>query len=110
MLQKSWHKDYCVKLSTKHQHGIYSGETYTCITGKSHQGNKVSGKVGGTLKRGWTAKTEQEAESGNKNGKNVAEWVNELPIRKRGTIFQVDVTNVVSYASYVEFRTQNKKS
>lgn len=72
-----------------------------------------SGKVGGTLRRGWTAKTMQEAESG--SGKTVSQekitaWVKELPIKHIGSTIQIDVTNVVTYASYVEFRTQNKKS
>lgn len=68
-----------------------------------------SGKQGGTLRRGWTAKTEEEAKNGkgkgNKTKEEVEAWVNELPIKKRGNVFQIDVTNVVYYASYVEFRT-----
>lgn len=70
-----------------------------------------SGKVGGTLRRGWTAKTEQEAKAGNNKGKDISSWVNQLPIKKIGNIFQIDVTNVVNYSSYVEFghRTRNHK-
>lgn len=68
-----------------------------------------SGYVGGTLRRGWTAKTEQEAELG--RGKDVSGWVNELSIKHIGNTFQIDVTNVVNYASYVEYghRTRGHK-
>lgn len=68
-----------------------------------------TGKIGGTLRRGWTAKTEQEAETG--KGKDVSSWVNELSIKHIGNIFQIDVTNVVNYASYVEYghRTRGHK-
>lgn len=74
-----------------------------------------SGKLGGTLRRGWTARTEEEAKNGkgkgNKNQEEITAWVNELPIKRKGNIFQIDVTNVVSYASYVEYghRTRNHK-
>lgn len=75
--------------------GIYSG----------------SGKVGGTLRRGWTSKTETDAEGGTNKGKDVSSWINELPIKHIGNTFQVDVTNVVNYASYVEYghRTRGHK-
>lgn len=65
-----------------------------------------SGKIGGTLRRGWTAKTEQEAKNGTgKTAGNdkIESWVNELPVKHIGNVFQVDVTNVVNYASYVEY-------
>lgn len=34
--------------------GDYSGDSYTCASGEQHKGHKVPGKVGGTLRRGWT--------------------------------------------------------
>lgn len=74
-----------------------------------------SGKLGGTLRRGWTAKEEEEAKNGkgkgNKTQEEIMAWVNELPIKKKGNVFQIDVTNVVSYSSYVEHghRTRNHK-
>ena len=34
--------------------GDYSGDSYTCASGHTHKGQKVRGKVGGTLRRGWT--------------------------------------------------------
>ena len=63
---------------------------------------KASGKKGGTLRRGWTARTEQEAASrgGNSNAKAYAQA---LPIKKQGGNYLVEVINPVHYASYVEF-------
>lgn len=68
-----------------------------------------TGKKGGTLRRGWTAKTEIEASSG---GKTTAKaYVNTLPITKSGNMIQIEIINPVHYASYVEFghRTRNHK-
>lgn len=65
---------------------------------------KSTGKKGGTLRRGWTAKTEQEAAGGSGDGRNkVASYVNALPVFKRGRTFYIEVINPVHYASYVEF-------
>lgn len=113
--------------------GDYSGDKYITKTGKerhrsyktinftTNTGQKVSfkaktsGKLGGTLRKGWTAKTEEEAKNGkgkgNKTQEEIMAWVNELPIKKKGNIFQIDVTNVVYYSSYVEngHRTRNHK-
>lgn len=61
--------------------GDYSGDSYLCASGEQHKGNKVPGKVGGTLRRGWTAGE----------------------IRKEGDTYKVIVSNPVEYASYVEF-------
>lgn len=73
--------------------GVYAGE----------------GKNGGTLRRGWTAVTHAEAESGgNANAKAYAE---SLSIKKVGNFYEVEIINPVNYASYVEFghRTRNHK-
>ena len=65
---------------------------------------KSTGKKGGTMRRGWTAKTEQEAAGGSGDGRNkVASYVNALPVFKRGRTFYIEVINPVHYASYVEF-------
>lgn len=65
---------------------------------------KNTGKKGGTLRRGWTAKTEQEAVNGSGNGMNkMTAYVNALPVFKRGRTFYIEVINPVHYASYVEF-------
>lgn len=63
-----------------------------------------SGKVGGTLRRGWTSKTHAEAASGKgKNGKPIKEYVASLPVRKVGNYYIIQIINPVEYASYVEF-------
>ena len=69
--------------------GDYSGDSYTCASGEQHNGYKVPGKVGGTLRRGWTAGE----------------------IRKEGSVYIIDIVNPVEYAPYVEYghRTANHK-
>ena len=64
------------------------------------QYKKGSGKVGGTLRRGWTA------------GKKRADFIEGIQVNKRGSIYEVVIKNSVEYASYVEFghRTRNHKS
>lgn len=66
-----------------------------------------SGKVGGTLRRGWTAKTEAEAMGG--GGADVKGYVDSLTIVKSGDLYHVEIINPVHYASYVEYghRTRN---
>jgi hypothetical protein len=68
-----------------------------------------SGKVGGTLRRGWTAKTEEEAKSGGKS--NATNYARSLPITKTGNMYEIEIINPVHYASYVEYghRTRNHK-
>lgn len=68
-----------------------------------------SGKVGGTLRRGWTAATESEAESGGRS--NAKQYVESLRVTKIGNVYQIDIINPVHYASYVEFghRTRGGK-
>ena len=60
-----------------------------------------SGKVGGTLRRGWTGK----------QSKNAAEYANSLPIRREGKDIVIEIINPVEYASYVEYghRTRGHK-
>ena len=63
-----------------------------------------SGKVGGTLRRGWTSKTHAEAASGKgKNGKPIKEYVASLPVRKVGGYYIIKIINPVEYSAYVEF-------
>lgn len=68
-----------------------------------------SGKKGGTLRRGWTAKSEEEAKSGGKA--DVNGFVDKVKITKTGNVYQVKIINPVEYASYVEYghRTRNHK-
>lgn len=60
---------------------------------------KGSGKKGGTLRRGWGAKTAAEA----------ASYANSLSVTKSGTTYTIEIINPVEYASYVEYghRTAN---
>ena len=60
-----------------------------------------SGKVGGTLRRGWT---------GEKNASG-ANYAKSLHVNKVGNDYVIDIVNPVEYASYVEFghRTRDHK-
>lgn len=63
---------------------------------------KASGKKGGTLRRGWTAKSQEEAAGGGKKADAKA-YANALPVIKQGRNYYIQVINPVEYASYVEF-------
>ncbi|MCD8090945.1 MAG: HK97 gp10 family phage protein [Clostridiales bacterium] len=90
--------------SKKHK----KGDVYTKKVNKS-------GKTGGTLRRGWTASSAEEATEG--SGKKLlsveqaTEYVNSLEIKKNGDMFSIEIINPVEYASYVEYghRTPNHK-
>lgn len=58
-----------------------------------------SGKVGGTLRRGWTA------------GKSASSYVNSLTIQHVGNEYIIEITNPTEYSPYVEFghRTRDHK-
>ncbi len=66
------------------------GDTYTRRTG--------SPKLGGTLRRGWTAGVEQ----------NASTFARSLPIEKNGDVYTIIVQNTVAYAAYVEFGHRQK--
>lgn len=70
-----------------------------------------SGKNGGTLRRGWTAKTHAEAESGSGKGGNTLSFAQGLQVTKRGNVYELEVINPVEYAAYVEYghRTRDHK-
>lgn len=80
------------------------GDTYT---------KKInpSGKKGGTLRRGWTSKTHEEAASGSGKGENAKAYADSLTINHIGNVLQIEIVNPVEYASYVEYghRTANHK-
>lgn len=63
------------------------------------------GYMGGTLCRGWTAKTEAEAKSGDgsPSASQASRYAKKLPIEKSGDYYIIRVINPVEYASYVEF-------
>jgi hypothetical protein len=69
--------------------------------GKTINGEQGTEHMGGTLRRGWTARTEQEAESG--TNKNPAQYAQSLRITKTGNVYQIEIINPVHYASYVEY-------
>lgn len=60
-----------------------------------------SGKTGGTLRRGWTAATEAEAEG--RGNSNARAYVDSLKVNKVGGVYEIEIVNPVSYASYVEY-------
>ena len=67
---------------------------------------KGSGKVGGTLRRGWTAKG-----SDSKGNGDVAGFLNGLEVTESEGTYTVTLTNPVEYAQYVEYghRTRGGK-
>lgn len=65
------------------------------------EGKKYTVKSGGTLRRGWTAGTESEAESGTEQDPTT--YANSLRIFKFSNNYIIVVENPVKYASYVEY-------
>lgn len=72
---------------------------------------KGSGKKGGTLRRGWTSKTHEEAAGGTGKGSIAAgkAYADSLKVNHFGNFLVIEIVNPVEYASYVEFghRTAN---
>lgn len=72
-----------------------------------------SGKKGGTLRRGWTSKTHEEAVggSGKSSGAVGKAYADSLKINHFGNTLVIEIVNPVEYASYVEYghRTANHK-
>lgn len=62
-------------------------------------GKYTDGRVGGTLRRGWTGEQKQSANA----------YTDSLKVYKRGNAYVIDIVNPVEYASYVEYghRTRN---
>lgn len=56
---------------------------------------------GGTLRRGWTSKTEAEAQKGTVGSAEGHAMT--LDVNKVGALYQIEVINPVNYASYVEY-------
>lgn len=55
----------------------------------------------GTLRRGWTVDTHEEAAAGKKVG--VKQWCDEVKVKKQGNTYVLNVINPVDYASYYEY-------
>ena len=87
------------KRNSKHHN---KGDTYT---------KKVnpSGKMGGTLRRGWTSKTYEEAQRGGKVSAKA--YADSLTIQHNGNMVVIEIVNPVEYASHVEYghRTADHK-
>ena len=78
--------------------------------GKVKQKNTVI-HTGGTLRRGWIAKSQNEAEAlkNNKPYENeIKEYVYKLRVEKLGQTYIVWLVNIVDYASYVEYGHRQK--
>lgn len=71
------------------------GETYTKRV-------NPSGKMGGTLRRGWTAQSHEEAAAGGSTP-NPTQYVDSLTINHTGNVLTIEIVNPVEYASYVEY-------
>lgn len=74
---------------------------------------KSSGKKGGTLRRGWTSKTHEEAVGGSGKSSVAAgkAYADSMKINHFGNTLVIEIVNPVKYASYVEYghRTANHK-
>lgn len=86
---------------------------FTTKDGKEVSFTPKSGMMGGTLRRGWTAKSEREAELSAvfNGGAGAKKYAESLAIKKTGNVYEIEIVNPVHYASYVEFghRTRNYK-
>lgn len=70
-------------------------------------GQYGDGKVGGTLRRGWTTSSQREAELSttfNASNNNINSFVDkQLKVKKQGKTYTIEVVNNVEYASYVNY-------
>lgn len=67
------------------------------------------GYVGGALRRGWTAKTQVEAENGEGDGtEKIEQTAKSLRISKSGDTYIAWIINPIEYSSYVEYGHRQK--
>lgn len=70
-------------------------------------------RVGGVLRRGWTAKSHREAElsAAFEGGSGLNKFAESITVKKSGFNYEIEIINPVEYASYVEYghRTRNHK-
>lgn len=87
--------------------------SFTTADGKQVNFIPKTGKKGGTLRRGWTAKNHEEAVSGKGKGSvsKGKSYADSLEINHNGNMLVIEIKNPVEYASYVEYghRTANHK-
>lgn len=89
-----------------------SGKSRSFLTAKYLRFNDTwDGYIGGTLRRGWIAKTHQEAESG--SGTPTAQdgmaYIQKLGVSKAGNVYSITLYNPVKYAPYVEYGHRQQK-
>jgi len=83
-----------------------SGKSRSFLTAEAARIEEYwGGYMGGTLRRGWIAKTEAEAQNGkgSPTAAQAAAYAQSLPVQKSGGRYTIQVVNPVKYASYVEF-------
>ena len=72
-----------------------------------------TGKVGGTLRRGWTSKDDKTALYATLfgGGESRKSYLNSISVTRQGDNYVIEIINPVEYASYVEYghRTANHK-
>ena len=66
---------------------------------------KSTEKNGGTLRRGWISKTQDETESrnGSPQKDEILDYVHGLKVIRSNEMIKIEIVNPVEYASYVEF-------
>ncbi len=92
--------------------GDYTKEIEVTAKRKSSKHNKGdvykkrvadgSGKTGGTLRRGWTSNSHEEAASGSGRGADPTGFASYLKVHHFGDTYVINIVNPVEYASYVE--------
>lgn len=65
---------------------------------KKGQAKKEVSHTGGTLRRGWTAKTQEEAQN---KQTDIQGFLNTIQVIKEGSNYKITLLNPVEYASYV---------
>lgn len=100
-------ESYIAQTTTRSGEKVFrkrKGKSYTLLTKAGQIREKYwSGYSGGTLRRGWTAKTEGQAAAGSGNGQDPYQYAQSLSIQKAGSNYIIEIINPVSYASYVEY-------
>ena len=81
--------------------GVKKGDALKSKSGKPRYNAHPSGKKGGTLRRGWTAATHEEAENGT-GDPDVTGFLSSVNVQKQGDDYVIEIINPVHYASYVE--------
>lgn len=89
-LQKKELKQFCEAVSKELAARLLAKVIKRTPVGQYPSG---SGKVGGTLRRGWTGQKQQSA----------AAYAQALPVTTAGNTYTIEIINPVEYASFVEY-------